>query len=380
MKSIGTITGGVVMLFALLLFAGGASLYAQGPTETPGANPTSTSGSPSPAATPSGTASPNSNSSTSGTAACTNVATFISDISYADGTAVNLGETFTKTWRLHNRGTCTWGAGYNLVFVTGQALTSNTSVAVPETAPNATADISVSLTAPSSNGRVQGFWQMQGPDGKKFGPRVWVLVNVGANTTTASAAGTTSSTGGRTVTTVAPAAAPPLSATNSNLDDPARAFKFGTTIPNLSAGTAEWFQFDYDNAGNALPRPTVTIQLLNGVTNGLTFEVYSPERMVDGWSNNPPVGRGTDEVVVGCTTSTGTGPCTTNNLTWTGGFGLSATYYVRVINNTGATVAPQLIVGGPGLANCPSTTTATNSASASYRVQCAAPTAGAPIP
>lgn len=376
MKSIGTITGGVVVLVALLFFAGGASLHAQGPTETPGANPTSTSGSPTPAATPSGTTS-------NGATACTNVATFISDISYADGTAVNPGDTFTKTWRLHNRGTCTWTTGYNLVFVTGQALTSNTSVAVPETASGATADVSVSLTAPTTNGRVQGFWQMQGPDGKRFGPRVWVLVNVGANTTTASAAGTGTQSSSGASPLSGPAAAPALSATNSNLDDPARAFKFGTTIPSLPAGTAEWFQFDYNNADNALPRPTVTVLLVDAVKNGLTFEVYSPERMVDGWSNNPPVGRGTDEAIPACTSSAG-GPCMTNNLSWTGGFGLNGTYYVRVVNGTGTAVAPQLIVGGPGLAQCPSAgqsnmATTSNNANGAFQLQCAAP-AGVAVP
>ena len=34
--------------------------------------------------------------------------TFLKDVTVPDGTEFTQGETFTKTWRLKNRGTCTW--------------------------------------------------------------------------------------------------------------------------------------------------------------------------------------------------------------------------------------------------------------------------------
>lgn len=391
MKSIGRITGGLVLVVALLFFAGIPSLSAQGPTPTPGSSstgsPTSAPGpnatpgaspaatstaNPSPAASPTGTAVPNptavpnAGSSPVPGAACTNIATFVSDVTIPDNSVVTPGATFTKTWQMRNRGTCTWGTGYNLAFVTGQAMTSNLSIAVPETAPVATADLSVPLTAPASAGVVQGFWQLQAPDGTRFGPRVWVLVDVG---------GTMSPAPAGAPPAPAPAQAPPLTASNTNLDDPARAVAFGNTISNLPPGTAEWLQFNYNSGGGTSPRPTVTVLLLNGVTNGLAFEIYAPDRMANGWSNNPPVGRGTTEMIPACNSSGG--PCSTDNLSWTGGFGLDGTYYVRVLNNTGAAVDPQIIIGGPGLAQCltPSqaATTVTNPNGPFAQLRCTAP-------
>ncbi len=133
-----------------------------------------------------------------------------------------------------------------------------------------------------------------------------------------------------------PAAAPPAVAA-INLDDPARAATLGSPIPSLPAHSAEWFQFPYDNGGN-FPRPTVTIRLVNGVTNGLRFEVWSPERMAGGWFNNDPVGKGSQEVVVNCanpqttTDSHGnvitTNKCETNDLGRVGSERRAPTGYV----------------------------------------------------
>lgn len=328
---------GAVLLLALLPFVWGTAASAQGPTPTP-----------TPAA---------------GTA-CTNVATFVADVTIPDGTVVAPGQTFTKTWRLRNRGTCTWGPNYTFAFLSGPAMTSQTVIAVPSTAPTATADLSIPMAAPTNAGTAQGFWQLRSPSGRAFGPRVWVLVDVRSG---------------------APAQAPALVPSGRTLDDPARATSFGSAISSVPAGTAEWVKFAYDNGGNALPRPTVSVLLLNGVTNGLTFQVYSPETMIGNWFDNTPVGRGTPEKVPTCIENGVTvGPCATNNLSWTGGFGLNGTYFVRVINTTGAAVAPQLILSGPGLAQCPppgGANTATSNPGVPFaQVQCTSTFPSTPTP
>ena len=41
---------------------------------------------------------------------------FVADVSVPDGTTFEPGDTFVKTWRLQNRGTCTWTPEYRLVF------------------------------------------------------------------------------------------------------------------------------------------------------------------------------------------------------------------------------------------------------------------------
>ncbi len=100
-----------------------------------------------------------------------NLAAFISDVTYPDDTPVLVGQTFTKTWRFKNIGTCTWTSNYQLVFdhenqmggPISQALTSGT---VP---PGATVDISVNLTAPVTPGQYRGYWRFRDPAGVLFG-------------------------------------------------------------------------------------------------------------------------------------------------------------------------------------------------------------------
>ena len=105
-------------------------------------------------------------------------ATFISDITLPDGTVVSPGQTLTKTWRVKNTGTSTWGSGYQLVFRSGEQMGAPGAVNVPSTAPGQTADISVPLTAPSESGSHQGNWSMRNPQGTYFGDPVWVKVTV----------------------------------------------------------------------------------------------------------------------------------------------------------------------------------------------------------
>lgn len=92
---------------------------------------------------------------------CTNNAAFVADVTIPDGSSIPPGGAFTKTWRFSNNGTCTWGAGYQFVFVAGEAMTANTTVQVPQTAPGATADFSVALTASTTPGTHVGKWQMR---------------------------------------------------------------------------------------------------------------------------------------------------------------------------------------------------------------------------
>ncbi len=107
---------------------------------------------------------------------CSNKYQYVSDVSIPDNTVIPAGQVFTKTWRVRNVGTCTWGDGYILAFVRGQAMTSLPSVAVPRTAPNEEADLSVLMTAPTTPGTYQGFWVLKNPQGVALNPNLWVKV------------------------------------------------------------------------------------------------------------------------------------------------------------------------------------------------------------
>lgn len=95
---------------------------------------------------------------------------FVTDISVPDGTNFKPGETFVKTWRIKNRGTCTWTPDYTLAFNGGDQLGATTSVRLPGyVAPGQSVDVSVTLTAPNTPGSYKGYWIMRNTAGALFG-------------------------------------------------------------------------------------------------------------------------------------------------------------------------------------------------------------------
>lgn len=96
--------------------------------------------------------------------------TFVKDVTVLDGTKFAPGETFMKTWRLKNRGTCTWTADYMLVFTSGDSMGSTTAIRLPgNVAPGQSVDVSVTLTAPNKRGDYLGYWMLRNPSGVLFG-------------------------------------------------------------------------------------------------------------------------------------------------------------------------------------------------------------------
>ncbi len=140
------------------------------PTVVPTAIP------PTPAPTPPATSAPT-GSGLAGSS-CTNRYAFVADVSVPDGTVIPGAQVFTKTWRIRNTGTCTWGDGYVLAFEKGHAMTAVPSVTVPRTAPGAVAELSVLLTAPTQPGTYQGYWQLKNPLGVAISPSLWVKIVV----------------------------------------------------------------------------------------------------------------------------------------------------------------------------------------------------------
>jgi len=97
-------------------------------------------------------------------------ATFVKDVSIPDGTWFSAGDSFTKIWRLKNRGTCTWTADYMLVFVSGDQLGGTSAVRLPgNVLPGQTVDVSVTLTVPAKRGHYVGYWMLRNASGVLFG-------------------------------------------------------------------------------------------------------------------------------------------------------------------------------------------------------------------
>lgn len=138
---------------------------------------------------------------------CTNLGSFVTDVTIPDNSPVDAGSTFTKTWRIQNKGTCIWWSDYTLTHYSENAMSAPASVALPVTNPGETADISVDLVAPNVAGTYRGNFVVKNPEGliMQIGEdsRLWVIVNVPANAPTASptaAGGTPSPTAGASAT------------------------------------------------------------------------------------------------------------------------------------------------------------------------------------
>lgn len=109
---------------------------------------------------------------------CKNVMVYMSDVSYPDGTKVNPGTEFTKTWQIYNNGSCKWYEGYSIEFVDGDYMSAN-SVSIPAlTIPGRTVDVPMKMKAPQAPGVYTGYYQLRAPDGTFFGPKLTAKIIV----------------------------------------------------------------------------------------------------------------------------------------------------------------------------------------------------------
>jgi len=111
----------------------------------------------------------------------------VADVTFPDDSPVTPSDTFIKTWRLRNSGTCTWTSAYRLVFMGGSDLSSPESIPLPASvAPGQEIDLSLTLRAPSRTGTFQAYWLLQDPSGRRFGVGldadrfIWVKIRAGA--------------------------------------------------------------------------------------------------------------------------------------------------------------------------------------------------------
>jgi hypothetical protein len=115
---------------------------------------------------------------------------FVSDVSIPDNTSMTPGQTFTKTWKVGNTGSCAWEVGFKFSFVGGDAMGGSTLTLSQAVQPGGTLELSVPMTAPTNKtGSIQGNWRMSTASGTPFGDEVYVIVNVGGSTATPSATG-----------------------------------------------------------------------------------------------------------------------------------------------------------------------------------------------
>ena len=109
---------------------------------------------------------------------CTNVLSFVSDITIEDGTQVSPGSTIDKRWKVKNDGTCNWDAGYGLVIIDGYEMGAKSSQALIPALSDTETTIRMVFTAPNEPGSYVSTWSAIDPDGEQFGDPVFIQIEV----------------------------------------------------------------------------------------------------------------------------------------------------------------------------------------------------------
>lgn len=203
----------------------------------------------------------------SGAVGCNNSA-YVADVTIPDNHQIAPGTTFTKTWRVQNTGSCAWNANYKLTFINGDAMGGVTTPINQTVSPGASADVSVTLTAPSTPKTYTGYWKLSTDANQVFGMSVFVQIVV-TGTPVTPGAGTGTALPSPTAT-FGPAGCYNSALVSANPQDgvtikAGESFRKTWVIRN--AGTCEWnndFRFAFiggdilrDNTTNRLRRGTI---------------------------------------------------------------------------------------------------------------------------
>ncbi len=99
-----------------------------------------------------------------------NAASYISDVTIPDWSSVIAGESFVKTWKVKNVGTCAWSKDYKIFFFGGNQMLAPSAVSFPQAVnPGETVNLSVNMVAPSDKGSYTGSWMLKSSGGTVFG-------------------------------------------------------------------------------------------------------------------------------------------------------------------------------------------------------------------
>ncbi|HUH97578.1 MAG TPA: NBR1-Ig-like domain-containing protein [Anaerolineales bacterium] len=156
--------------------------FASNLTQTAAAHPTAT-----PTLTPTDTATPIAITATEGTATPTPScyrSRFLKDVTVPDFSPMQPGQTFTKTWRVLNNGTCAWQPGFRFAFYGGDPMGGTNFTLTQTVDPGQQLDLSIPMTAPGGTGIVISSWRLSGYNGWFFGDTLTAKINLGGETPT----------------------------------------------------------------------------------------------------------------------------------------------------------------------------------------------------
>ena len=114
------------------------------------------------------------------TPACTNILSFLEDVTIPDGTITSPGGVLDKRWRVENTGTCNWDEDYRLKLVSGAEMGAAVEQALYPARSGTQFEIRVVFQAPQEAGLYRSAWQAYSPKGDAFGDPFYIEIVVEA--------------------------------------------------------------------------------------------------------------------------------------------------------------------------------------------------------
>ncbi len=190
------------------------------------------------------------------------------DVTIPDDTIMQPGQTFSKTWRLRNSGTCTWSSSYAIVYFSGERMGAPDSAPLTgSVAPGQTVDVTVDMVAPTTAGTFQSNWKLRnaasqlfgiGPgEGLPFYVRIIVASNVTVTPTTSTTPATPTATTG--TAQVTPTATSEVAISGSAFLFPADRLDLDSVQVNSGSADLVYQRNDGDNRLYLTPLDTTTL-------------------------------------------------------------------------------------------------------------------------
>lgn len=99
---------------------------------------------------------------------------YVSDVTIADNSVLSANSHAVKTWRVRNAGTTAWPIGCQLICHSDNVNALERVVLERSVLPQEEVDVTISFTTPAEPGRYVTYFRLSGPDGVKFGERLWM--------------------------------------------------------------------------------------------------------------------------------------------------------------------------------------------------------------
>lgn len=105
-------------------------------------------------------------------------AVMLEDVTVPDGTEMTPGQDFVKTWKLKNTGSCTWGAGYEVIYAYGEKMAGVAEPLPTAVIPRDEVEVSVRFKAPDTAGEYTSTWRLANANKSAFGEFFFVKIVV----------------------------------------------------------------------------------------------------------------------------------------------------------------------------------------------------------